>query len=272
MLLPLAPPFSAGKRPTSMGRGRLNKSIRKALEQARHLNPDINLHDYEVPAVVSGGEVQAMIYNNTESVQVVVRCVGCCRGKAHYRKCSPKALRRKGALHCRFCLVGAQPSVPPGVKKPHATEQQFMAVLQGLGMDEEFCYQVVPPFWHRCMDFHHYTAGYYVQVDGSCHWTDMFQQKCEGVLNADFRQAVAAVNQGGTVVRVHQHDLSSPSVAASTLAAAQGFVGVVLSPSYAQQWVPYQGQKLPYIQALLAHDPTLAPTHGTAGIVHIQKR
>lgn len=255
-----------------MGRGKISKQLFRALERARHLNKDVLLYDYEVPAVVSGGEVQALIYNCTEKVKVVVRCEGCCGGRQHYRKATPKALSKKGALQCMICLVGAQLPVPAGVKVPHPTEQSFIAMLWQLGVEQSFMFQVVPPCWHRCMDFFNYAAGYCVQVDGSCHWTGMHQHSCEQVLAADFEQALKAVQQGGTLVRIHEADLPHVAVVAETLAAAQGFVGVVLSPGYAHQLVPCQGQLKKYTKAQLTLNPSLSLNPSPQGLIRICKQ
>lgn len=249
-----------------------SKRLRYALEHAEHLNKDISLHDYELPAVVSGGKLKTYICNSTEGVKVVVRCEGCMPGKQHYRKSTPKALCKRGALQCRFCTVCAAVPAVCNVVMPHAAEQLFMRVLWGFGWDEKFCFQVVPPFWHRCMDFFNHEQGYYVQVDGSCHWTDMHKHTCEEVLGADFEQAQQAVANSATMVRVHEADLSRPYAVANTLAAAQGFVGVVLSPAYATQWVSYQGQMQPYTQALVGCDPSLELSIAPSGVMQVQKR
>ena len=136
-----------------MAKGTLSKRLRYALEHAEHLNKGISLHDYELPAVVSGGKLETYICNSTEGVKVVVRCEGCMPGKQHYRKSTPKALCKRGALQCRFCTVCAAVPAVCNVVMPHAAEQLFMRVLWGFGWDEKFCFQVVPPFWHRCVDF-----------------------------------------------------------------------------------------------------------------------
>lgn len=255
-----------------MAKGTLSARLRHALERAEHLNKDISLHDYEVPAVVSGGKVETYICNSTEGVKVVVRCEGCMRGKRHYRKSTLKALGKLGALQCRFCMVCAAVPAAHDVVMPHATEQRFMWVLWRLGWDEKFCFQVVPPVWERCMDFFNHEQGYYVQVDGSCHWAGMYKHKCEEVLGADFEQARRAVVHSATMVRVHEADLSYDRVVAATLAAAQGFVGVVLSPSYAIQWVSYQGQMQLYTQALVGGDPSLKLSIAPSGVMQVQKR
>lgn len=255
-----------------MGRGKLNKRFRRAMELAQHLNPHINMYDYEVPAVVAEGSVQALIFNCTEQVKVVVVCEGCCPGRCHHRKGTPKTLNKPHALKCRFCMVCADVSVPEGVKLPATTEQRFMAILWRLGVDQQYCYQVVPPFWKHPMDFYSLVHKHYVQVDGSCHWTDMFKKKCEEVLAADFEQANRAVEARAAVVRVHEVDLQHDGVVAATLAAAVDLVGVVLSPSYAGQWVPYQGQMMPYIQALLCASPNLTLTPLTSCTMHIHSR
>lgn len=255
-----------------MAKGKLCQQLRRALERAQHLNKDISLYDYEVPAVVSGGKVETYICNSTEGVKVVVRCEGCVPGKRHYRKSTLKTLRKPGALQCRFCMVCARVPAEGGVQLPYTTEQRFMEVVWRLGWDEDFCFQVVPPFWGWCMDFFNLAQEYYVQVDGSCHWAGMYSQKCQEVLGADFEQARRAVAQGATVVRVHEHDLRCDPVVANTLAAAQGFVGAVLSPSYATQWVSHQGQRQLYTQALLRCDPSLTLSMTASGVVLVQER
>lgn len=255
-----------------MGRGKLDQRLRHAIEAARHINRDVNLFTYEVPAVESAEGVVTLIYNCTERVQVVARSEGCCAGKRHYRKSTPKALNRKGALVCRFCLVCTQRPVPSGVRMPHLTEQMFMRVVWGLGIDEQFCFQATPDFWRHTMDFYSHVQRYYIQVDGSCHWCDMYEQKCEQVLAADFAQAQRAVQKAGTVVRVHEHDLYCHVSVAATLAAAQGFAGVLLSPTYTHQWVPYQGKKQLYINALMSATNGLAHTTLANGVVCIHKR
>jgi hypothetical protein len=59
------------------------------------------------------------------------------------------------------------------------------------------------------------------------------------------------------------------AVVAATLAAAHGFVGVVLSPSYARQWVPGHGQKVLYTQALVSLGTNLAQSTGPTGVICI---
>lgn len=259
-----------------MGKGKLGHKLRRAIERAAALNPNVDVLNYDVPAVVVDGRVKALIYNSTEGEKVVVRCEGCCPGRTHYRKATPKALSKKGALQCRLCLVMApQLARDVHVKLPHPTECRFIAVLWQLGMDEMFMFQVAPSepnFWTHCMDFFNHVDGYYVQVDGACHWTDMFQQSCEKVLDADVEQAWGALTHKATLVRIHEADLHHAAVVRATLAAAQGFVGVVLSPSYASQWVPCCGQKVLYTQALKRPGVALTQSHSPTGIISIQQQ
>jgi hypothetical protein len=100
----------------------------------------------------------------------------------------------------------------------------------------------------------------------------MYGQSCEVVLAADFAQAQRAVEMEGTMVRVHERDLYCLAAVDATLAAAQGFAGVVLSPGYTHQWVPFQGQKLRYIDALMCATSGLAHTTLANGIVCIHKK
>lgn len=255
-----------------MGKGKLSQRLRSALELAEHLNRDVDMYAYEVPAVVAEGELQAMIYNNTEGVKVVMACAGCCPGRQHYRKATPKTLSQAGALYCKLCMVCGDQPKRAGVTMPCSTEQRFMSVLWLLGVDQCFMHQVVPPFWHRSMDFFNYVVGYYVQVDGSCHWKGMHGRSRGAVLDADFEQARRALEQGATLVRIHEADISRVEVVAAALAAAQGFVGIVLSPSYAEQQVPCQGQSMPYTQTLVGLNPNLAQSPGPAGIILLSKQ
>ena len=255
-----------------MGSSKLYQRVRKALELAEDLNPHVNLWDYEVPAVVAGRTQPLMIYNSTEGVKVVVRCEGCCPGKRHYRKATPKTLSQAGALICKLCIARGGKPEQGGVSKPCATEQGFIDVVWELGVDEQFMYQVVPPFWDHSMDFFNYVFGYYVQVDGCVHWRGMYRYTSAKVLGADFEQALKALEQGATVVRIHEADLSRRDVVATALAAAQGFVGIVLSPSYAQQQVSWQGQSMPYNQAIVGSNPNLALSWGPAGCILISKQ
>lgn len=128
-----------------------------------------------------------------------------------------------------------------------------------------------PDFWPHPMDFFNHVHRYYIQIDGACHWCDMYRKSCEEVLAADFAQAQRAVKKAGTVVRVHECDLYCHTTVAATLAAAEGFAGVLLSPSFTHQWVPYQGRRLPYIDALMCATNGLAHTTLPNGIVCIYR-
>ena len=255
-----------------MGRSKLYQRLRKAIELARHLNGDVNLWDHEVPAAVAGCDKPVMIYNCTEGVKVVGRCEGCCPGKCHYRKATPKTLSQAGALICRMCMVGGGKPERDGVCKPCATEQGFIKVAWQLGVDQQFMHQVVPPFWKHSMDFYNYVWEYYVQVDGCVHWRGMYRYTTTKVLQSDFKQALDALEQGATVVRIHEVDVSSSEVVATTLATGQGFVGIVLSPTYAQQQVYYRGQSMPYITALVGDNTKMVLSCGPAGSILISKQ
>jgi hypothetical protein len=255
-----------------MGSGKLYQRLRIAIERAEHLNSHVNLWDYEVPAVVAGRAAPVMIYNSTEGVRVVVKCEGCCPGRCHYRMATPKTLSQAGALICRLCMVGGGKPERDGVCKPCATEQDFIVVVWELDLDQQFMHQVVPPYWHQSSDFYNYVFGYYVQVDGCVHWRGMYRYTSTEVLQADFGQALSALEQGATLVRIHATDLQSQDLVAATLTAGQGFVGIVLSPAYACQQVCYQSQSLPYIQALVGVNTNLLLSWGPAGSILISKK
>jgi hypothetical protein len=239
---------------------------------AAHLNGHIDQDAEEGPAVLVEGKVHSYISNSTEGVKVAARCERCVPGKTHYRIATPKTLSKKDALYCKMCPAAARPPAPAGVRMPYATEQSFIDVLSELGVDEEFVYQVVPDFWGQCMDFYNYAADYFVQVDGSCHWKGMYQHKCEEVLGLDFSQAHSAVVSEAKLVRIHEADLSNVDVVQKTLEVAKGFTGVVLSPSYACQWVPCQGGMVLYTQALLWQYPNLAQNPGPDGVLLIHPK
>ena len=148
----------------------------------------------------------------------------------------------------------------------------FIAVVWQRDVDQQFMHQVVPPYWHQSSDFYNYVFGYYVQVDGCVHWRGMYRYTSTDVLQADFGQALSALEQGATLVRIHAADLNSQDLVAATLTAGQGFVGIVLSPAYACQQVCYQSQSLPYIQALVGVNTNLLLSWGPTGSILISKK
>lgn len=255
-----------------MSTGKLSQPVEKSILEAAHLNSHIHPYAEGGLGVVVGGKVQSNIYKTTEGVKVAARCVGCVPGRTHYRMATPKTLSKKNALYCKMCPADERPPTPAGVHMPYKTEQSFINVVCSLEVDEQFMYQVVPPFWGQCMDFYNYAADYFVQVDGSCHWKGMRQRKCEEVLASDFRQAQRAVECDAVLVRIHEADVSNCVVVAKTLTAVQGFKGVVLSPSYAQQWVPWRGEMLLYTHALVRQYPNLAQNPGPHGVTLIQPK
>jgi hypothetical protein len=252
-----------------MGKCGLSEKLYWALVAASHLNHFINIYAEGGPAVVAGGIVLAYIYNNTEGVRVAAKCEGCSPGRRHYRIATPKALSKKNALYCRMCPPEERTQKPVGVSMPYPSEQSFIAVLRWLGVDEMFVYHVVPEWWGHSMDFYNLEHQYFVQIDGSCHWKGMHNNKCEEVLKLDFSQAYTAIEYGATLVRIHEGDVSNGGVVARTLAAAQGFVGVVLSPCYASQWVPCRGKKMLYTEALVHLNPNLAQNPTPTGVTLI---
>lgn len=137
-----------------------------------------------------------------------------------------------------------------GMRVLPACELSFMDLLRRWGVDREFSLQMVPAFWPWPMDFFHMQQGYFVQVDGRCHWVAMYHHSTWVVLWRDMMQNMAAVQQGGRLVRVHTEDLGNADCIAVALeSAAMGYT-LVLTPSYSTALVRWGSFDVPYLQLL----------------------
>ena len=169
----------------------------------------------------------------------------------HMRVATSITLQDPSDLWCPFCMYSEQLWRQQHMRVPPQCELSFMQLLRGWGVDTQFCCQVVPPFWHTAMDFLHMQRGYFVQIDGRCHWVGMYHHSTWEVLCLDMKQNVAAVQQRGRLVRVHTHDLSNPDCIGAALECAATGCGIVLTPAYAAALVRWGHFDVPYVELLL---------------------
>jgi hypothetical protein len=192
--------------------------------------------------------------NITPSLSVyklVFKCVGCGGGRQHYKVCTAKSLSKLSDLWCPFCFYNEQEWQRATKRLLVDCELLFTAVLICLGMDTEFSFQTMAPFWSAPLDFHHLQCRYYVQVDGVSHWKGIRGKSRWEVLAKDMQQNVRAMSEGGVVVRIHHLDLwraDAERVVLAALHAATLGCSLVLTPSYAAE--PYRcGERFePYVQ------------------------
>lgn len=112
-------------------------------------------------------------------------------------------------LWCPFCMYQEQLWQQASKRLLTAGELAFMGLITALGIDTNFTYQVVPPFWHAPVDFFDMQHGYYVQVDGRCHWVGMHGVSNLVITDRDLQQNLAAVRAGVPLVRVHERDITT---------------------------------------------------------------
>ena len=178
------------------------------------------------------------------------RLQGCPRDKPHLRVATSTTLRHPCQLWCTFCMYSEEAWRQQGMRVLPACELSFMQLLRGWEVDRDFSLQVVPAFWLWPVDFYHMQLGYAVQVDGRCHWVGMYHHSTWVVLWRDMMQNMAAVQQGGQLVRVHAQDLSNADcIAAALESAALGYT-LVLTPSYSTALVRWGHIDMPYLQLL----------------------
>ena len=178
------------------------------------------------------------------------RLQGCPRGTPHLQVATSTTVRDPCDLWCAFCMYSEEAWRQQGMRVLPACELSFMDLLRRWGVDREFSLQVVPAFWPWPMDFFHMQQGYFVQVDGRCHWVAMYHHSTWVVLWRDMMQNMAAVQQGGRLVRVHTEDLGNADCIAVALeSAAMGYT-LVLTPSYSTALVRWGSFDVPYLQLL----------------------
>lgn len=143
------------------------------------------------------------------------------------------------------------------------------------GLDEEYCHQVVPDFGGWPADFYNYTADFNVQADDRHHWKGIHQYNMSDIIDKDMRFNRAAAQAGKAVVRVARSDLQNLSCVLAALAAARNGAAFVLTPSYADYEITWQGQEVKYVEALKQCAASVgvqfAATQKYAGIIEFSK-
>jgi hypothetical protein len=125
-----------------------------------------------------------------------------------------------------------------------------MQLVWERGLDGDYTHRVVAPFWTHPLDFYNYAQDFYVQIDGVSHRKGMHETSAAMVQYRDLKQMQMVKHERDTIVRVHDADLQNPSVVHTALEIAETQRGIVLTPSYANCKVEYQGSKLNYVDAL----------------------
>ena len=133
---------------------------------------------------------------------------------------------------------------------PPDSELWFIAVLACLGIDAQFAFQATAPFWAKPLDAYNLHQGYFVQIDGRCHWVGIMGLSRDQLLWRDMEQNMAAMAGGGVLVRVHGADMDAEGVVHAALLAATRGYSIVLTPSYAAEPYNLYGEYVPYVQAL----------------------
>jgi hypothetical protein len=187
--------------------------------------------------------------------QVVMKCVGCERGRQHFRVCTCKSVTMVSDLWCPVCMYSEGEWRRVGKRVLPVCELRFIAVLVQLGLDTQFALQTPAPFWRWPLDARHLQQGYFVQIDGDSHWRGMRGQSRNQVLARDMQQNVAAMRAGGVLVRIHTHDLACTQRVLAALQAPALGCSIVLSASCAVEPYTLHGSTVPYVTALLRLQP-----------------
>lgn len=157
---------------------------------------------------------------------------------AHYRLCTPHALRAEKQLLCPFCtdehtLLGLH------LDAPSALERSMHAGLSDRGLGASLRPQFKPSWWEGCIDFLHYPTGVLIQVDGQHHFSGNMHglphTACQG---RDLKMCTLAWQAGCILLRAHYLDIeagTAPGTAASLIQqASAGLQGpcVLLTAGY----------------------------------------
>lgn len=231
----------------------------RAVKGAEQLNPGLDVYGCDGPELVLSDGSTVIIRSNTEQHQMIWKLTGCMHGYCHYRLCTSKALQSADGLWCPFCMYDSELWKQHGKALLPASEAAFMRLLLGSGLDAAYCHQVVSHFWHAPVDFYNFIKGFFVQVDGTCHWAGMHKLSSAEVIARDFGFNLAAMAAGACVVRVHDADIDNVAAVLAALAATAYGCSIVLTPSYATTTICYNGQKQAYVKVL----EQLAPQHVT---------
>jgi hypothetical protein len=135
------------------------------------------------------------------------------------------------------------------------SEGGFIQLLCTFGLDAEYCHQVVPDFWDWPVDFYSFEADCYVLVDDRHHWTGIHQYNKTDIAELDMALNLAAVDARAKLLRVHAADMLAPTWVPTALAAVRAGAAIVLSPSYADYMIEWQGRAELYAAALQRPGP-----------------
>lgn len=182
--------------------------------------------------------------------KVVFKCVGCAPGHQHFKVATCKSVSQPSDLWCLVCMYTEQTWSAAGKRALPDCELWFLLVLLCLGIDTQFAFQTHAPFWHKPLDAYSLQHGYFVQIDGRCHWVGMRGVSRGEVLKRDMQQNMAAMRAGAALVRLHTRNLDGEGVVQAALLAAAGGYSIVLTPSYAAETYHQEGWRAPYVQAL----------------------
>jgi hypothetical protein len=191
------------------------------------------------------------VTHNLGTYKLCFRLSGCPKDRRHFRVCTSQSVQHPSDLWCPFCIYSEQQWEQAGKRLLPACERDFMQFLWARNTDTCFASQVVPEFWQAPLDFYNMQQGYFVQIDGRCHWVGMHQSSSREVIKRDMPQARAAVAAGVSVVRVHMHDIYNYDAVDASLEAATKGYNIVLTPTYANTCVCWNGQQLLYMDVLL---------------------
>jgi hypothetical protein len=175
---------------------------------------------------------------------------GCAARRQHYRVGTCKSVKEESDLWCPVCIYSQEKWERAGKRVLPGCELWFMLVLLLLGMDTQFAFQATAPFWSKPLDAYHLQLGYFVQIDGKCHWVGMRGLSRDVLLKRGMRQNVAAVEAGGVLVRMHYLDVQREGIVEGALEAAAAGYSIVLTPSYGAELYDLYGQQVPYVHAL----------------------
>lgn len=204
--------------------------------------------------VLHGGTV-VPITHHLGVYQLVWKLIGCPRQQCHYRVCASKTLQHPSDLWCPFCNYNEQQWRQAGKRVLPCAELAFIDMLRAVHIDTTFSCQTTAAFWPAPLDFCNMRQGYFVQIDGRCHWAGMHKLSSSEVIARDMRQNLAAIQADACVVRVHECDLSNVECVAAAMHAAGLGCCIVLTPAYAAAMVKHGPSLLSYVQLLLLLSP-----------------
>lgn len=192
---------------------------------------------------------------NLGRYKLLVKCIGCHSGHQHLKVCTIKSVTSQADLWCLVCMYNEEQWQRAGKRVLPECELWFIAALVCLGLDTQFSFQTMAPFWDHPLDCYHMRSGYFVQIDGQCHWRGMRGLSRDQVLTRDMRQNVVALEATGVLVRIHMNDMKCQQQLLAALEAAELGFSMVLSPSYTTELYNMCGHHVHHVQALLLLKP-----------------